>query len=439
MRKNLVAIVGRPNVGKSTLVNKLIGKRSSIVYDEEGVTRDRLYYDVEWVGNKFEIIDTGGISIEGKPFQEQIKTQAEIAIEEAEVIAMVVDGLEGLNPDDEYIISILRKSGKKVLILANKLEGNREIDYSICSSGFDVYPISAIHGEGIGDVLDTISSYLDFSNVETEQSRKLAIIGKPNAGKSSLLNSLFGEERAIVSPIAGTTRDSVKAEVDINGEMYHVVDTAGISKKSKLIESVDHYALGKAKASLAESDLTLLVIDATKELSHFDARIAGYAMEEMKPIILVINKWDLIKKNTNTMHEFEKKVRKEFKFLSWAPVVFISAINSSRLDRLKNTINMVNENLTKRIKTSLLNEMILDIQMMQPAPSFNGGRFNISFLKQVEAAIPTFVLFANNKNYAHFTYLRYVENQFREYFGFEGTPIKLIVKNKNGGGAFNDK
>ncbi len=432
MNRNLVAIVGRPNVGKSTLVNKLIGKRESIVLDEEGITRDRLYYDVEWAGNKFEIIDTGGISIEGKPFQEQIKIQSQIAIEEAQVIVMVVDGIDGLNPDDEFIISLLRKSGKQILILANKLEGSKEIDYSIYSSGFDVFPISAIHGEGIGDVLDKITSYLDFTVDTNDNFRKLAIIGKPNAGKSSLLNSLSNKERAIVSPIAGTTRDSVKADIDINGYLFRVVDTAGISKKSKLIESVDHYALGRARSSLAEGDLTLLVIDATKELSHFDARIAGYSMELMKPIILVVNKWDLIDKNTNTMHEYEKIIRKEFKFLSWAPVVFISAINSSRLKKLKDTIIRVDENLTKRIKTSLLNEMILDIQMMQPAPSFNGGRFHISFIKQVEAPIPTFVLFVNNKNYAHFTYMRYIENQFREYFGFEGTPIKLIVKNKKG-------
>ncbi len=430
MERNLVAIVGRPNVGKSSLFNKLIGKRVSIVHDMEGVTRDRLYYDIEWSGNTFEIIDTGGISVEGKPFQEQIKTQAEIAIEEAKVILLVVDGITGLNNDDQFIISLLRKSGKTVIVLANKLESNREMDSSIYSSGFDIFPISAIHGEGIGDVLDEVSKYLDFTNTKVNENRKLAIIGKPNAGKSSLLNSLSGKNRSIVSDIAGTTRDSVKADIDINGETFHVIDTAGISKKSKLVESVDHYALSRAMSSLAEADLTLLVIDATKELSHFDARLAGYAMEEMKPIMIIVNKWDLIPKNTNTMHEFEKRVRKEFKFLSWAPVIFISAINAERLNKLKDKVIEVNKNLTKKIKTSLLNEMIMDIQLMQPAPSFNGGRFHISFIKQVDAPIPTFVLFANNKQFVHFTYLRYVENQFREYFGFEGTPIKLIVKNK---------
>ncbi len=430
MERNLVAIVGKPNVGKSSLFNKLIGKRVSIVHDMSGVTRDRLYYDVEWSGNEFEIIDTGGISVEGKPFQEQIKIQAEIAIEEAKVIIMVVDGLAGLNNDDQLIISLLRKSNKHVIVLANKLEGNKDMDPLIYSTGFDVFPISALHGEGLGDVLDEVCKHLDFSGDSKIKNRKLAIIGKPNAGKSSLLNSLSGDNRSIVSPIAGTTRDSVKADIDVNGTTFHVIDTAGISKKSKLIESVDHYALTRAMSSLAEADLTLLIIDATKELSHFDARIAGYAMEQMKPIMIVVNKWDLIKKETNTMKTYEKVLRKEFKFLSWAPIIFISAIKAERLNKLKDKVIEVNNNLTKKIKTSLLNEVIMDIQLMQPAPSFNGGRFHISFIKQVDAMIPTFVLFVNNKQFGHFTYLRYIENQFREYFGFEGTPLKLIIKNK---------
>ncbi|MCP4336718.1 MAG: ribosome biogenesis GTPase Der [Mycoplasma sp.] len=433
MHNNLVAIVGRPNVGKSSLFNKLIGKRVSIVHDMEGVTRDRLYYDIEWSGHVFEIIDTGGISIEGKPFQEQIKLQAEIAIEESKVILFVVDGITGLNNDDNFILSLLRKSGKPIIVLANKLENQKEIDTSIYSSGFDIFPISALHGDGIGDALDAVYKFLDFNNEEKLVDRKLAIIGKPNAGKSSLLNSLSGQDRAIVSSISGTTRDSVKVDIKIKDKNFHIIDTAGISKKSKLIESVDHYALSRAMSSLSSADLTLLVIDATKELSHFDARLAGYAMEKMKPIIIVINKWDLIKKDTNTMNKYEGMIRKEFKFLLWAPIIFISAIKSERLDILKNKIIQVNENLTKRIKTALLNEMIIDIQLMQPAPSFNGGRFNISFIKQVDALIPTFVLFVNNKKFAHFTYLRYIENQFREYFGFEGAPIKLIIKNKTKG------
>ncbi len=428
---NLLAIVGRPNVGKSTLFNKIIGKRLSIVHDEPGVTRDRLYHDAAWAGTDFRIIDTGGIATEGKEFQESIKIQAEIAIEEAKIIVLVVDGLEGLTSEDQFVISLLRKSGKKILLAANKLEDNKEMDSSIYSSGFkEIFNVSAIHGEGVGDLLDEVIK--NFDKVEIEDSRipRLAIIGRPNAGKSSLLNSLAKEERSIVSPISGTTRDSVSSLISINDTMFDVIDTAGINKKSKLVESVDHYALGRAFSSLETAHLTLLIIDATKDLSHFDARLAGYAMEKQKPIIIVINKWDLIKKDVMTQKNFEKKVRKEFKFMSWAPIVFISATRSERLGKLKEVILMVLDNISKKIKTGLLNEMLMDIQAMQPAPSFKGGRLNIAFGKQVESSIPKFVLFVNNEKFLHFTYKRYIENKFREFFGFEGTPIKISIRNK---------
>ncbi len=428
---NLLAIVGRPNVGKSTLFNKIIGKRLSIVHDEPGVTRDRLYHDAAWAGTDFRIIDTGGIATEGKEFQESIKIQAEIAIEEAKIIVLVVDGLEGLTSEDQFVISLLRKSGKKILLAANKLEDNKEMDSSIYSSGFkEIFNVSAIHGEGVGDLLDEVIK--NFDKVEVEDSRipRLAIIGRPNAGKSSLLNSLAKEERSIVSPISGTTRDSVSSLISINDTMFDVIDTAGINKKSKLVESVDHYALGRAFSSLETAHLTLLIIDATKDLSHFDARLAGYAMEKQKPIIIVINKWDLIKKDVMTQKNFEKKVRKEFKFMSWAPIVFISATRSERLGKLKEVILMVLDNISKKIKTGLLNEMLMDIQAMQPAPSFKGGRLNIAFGKQVESSIPKFVLFVNNEKFLHFTYKRYIENKFREFFGFEGTPIKISIRNK---------
>ncbi len=428
---NLVAIVGRPNVGKSSLFNKLIGKRSSIVHDEPGITRDRLYHDAEWTGTKFRVIDTGGIATDGKPFQESIKIQAEIAIDEAKIIILVVDGLEGLTAEDQFVISLLRKSGKEVILAANKLEGNKQMDTTIYSAGFEhVFNISAIHGEGVGDLLEEIVKNLDVQDVEDKRIPRLAIIGRPNAGKSSLLNSLAQEERAIVSPISGTTRDSVSSLLTINDREFDVVDTAGISKKSKLIESVDHYALARAFSSLEQAHLTLLIIDATKELSHFDARLAGYAMEKQKPIIIVINKWDLIKKDTMTMKNFEKKLRKEFKFMTWAPIVFISAIKSERLGTLKETIIQVMDNISKKIKTGLLNEMLMDIQAMQPAPSFKGGRLTVAFAKQVESSIPKFVLFVNNEKFLHFSYKRYIENKFREYFGFEGTPIKIVVRNK---------
>ena len=431
--KDIVAIVGKPNVGKSSLFNKLIGKRLSIVHDQPGVTRDRLYHEVSWAGKTFKLIDTGGIENRNIPFQEQIKYQAQIAIEEAQSIILVLDGKEELTSDDQFIISILRKANKKIFIAANKLEGNKDILPSIYTIGLgNIYKISAIHGEGIGDLLDDVIKTLEFENKEDKYIKRLAIIGRPNAGKSSLLNSLANKERSIVSPISGTTRDSVNYLLEINDREYEVIDTAGISKKSKLVESVDHYSLLRAFDSLERSHLTLFVIDATRDLSHFDARVAGYAMEHNKPIIIVINKWDLIKKNTMTMKKMEDKIRKEFKFLSWSPIIFISAINKDRLSKLKNKIIEVTDNLSKKIKTHLLNEMLIDIQSFQPAPSFKGGRLNISFGKQVESSIPKFVLFVNNTKYLHFTYLRYIENKFREYFGFEGTPIKITLRNKKG-------
>lgn len=438
--KNLVAIVGRPNVGKSTLFNKLIGRRTAIVYDEAGVTRDRLYNKTEWQGKKFNIIDTGGIEIEDKPFQEQIQTQAKIAIEEADVIVFVVDGRSGLTNDDEYITNILRKTSKPVIVVANKLEGNKEPEVSVWGIGFDVFPISAVHGEGVGDLLDNITSYLEDAEEEEVLKQRISIIGRPNAGKSSLLNVLSNDERSIVSPIANTTRDSVNSDIKIDDKEYTLIDTAGINKKSKLIESVQHFALARAINTIENSELTLLVIDVDREISHFDAVVAGYAHENNRPLIFVINKWDAVDKETMTMKKYEDKIRKEFKFLSWAPIVFISALKKQRLDKLLDKIVTVMNNLELRIKTSVINDVLMDIQMMQPAPSINGGRLQISFGKQINNKVPTFTLFVNNRDYIHFSYKRYIENQFRQYFGFEGTPIILLFRNKRKtGDEFNEK
>lgn len=427
---NVIAIVGKPNVGKSSLFNRLSSKRISIVYDQPGVTRDRIYNDIEWSGNTIRIIDTGGMEMENKPFQEQIRAQAEIAIKEANAIVFVVDGREQITQDELMIASMLRKSEKKVVVAANKLEGNIDFDTSLWQLGFDVFPISATHGEGIGDLLDEVSDSLDFTENIEDNSFKLSIIGRPNAGKSSLLNVLINEERAIVSPIAGTTRDSINSKMYIGDNEYEIIDTAGINRKSRLVESVDHYALMRAMDSLEQSSMTLLVIDATKELAFFDVRVGGYADELKKPIIIVINKWDLVEKETMTMKHMEDKIRKEFKFLSWAPIVFISAKNGQRLNRLKETITRVRENLEKHIKTSLLNDVILEIQTIHPPQLFKGGRLHISFCTQVEGKIPTFKLVVNNKVFLHFSYERFIENKFREFFGFEGTPIKLIYRNK---------
>ncbi|WPB54415.1 ribosome biogenesis GTPase Der [Mycoplasmopsis verecunda] len=430
--KNTVAIIGKPNVGKSTFFNKLIGKKVSIVHDEPGVTRDRLYEKIHWAGKELKIIDTGGIEIENRPFQEQIQIQAKIAIEEADVIIFLFDGTSEITNDDMFIMNILRKSNKPIIAVANKLEDNQQFDYSWYKLGVKhIFPISALHGEGIGDVLNRCIEDLDFTEEESIETFNLAIIGKPNAGKSSLLNNLAKEERSIVSPIPGTTRDSVKSLVTIDDKVYNVIDTAGITKKSKLVESVDHYALMRAMNSLAEADLSLIVIDATQEeVSHFDSRIIGYALEHEKPVIIVINKWDLVEKETNTMAQYEKKLRNKFHFVPWVPFVFISAKYNQRLNKLYDTINMVRTNLEREIKPAMLSNLIMDIQMIQPAVPFNGGRLNIYFVRQEKGKIPTFTFFVNNKKYLHFSYQRFLENQLRETFDFRGCPIKMNFKNK---------
>lgn len=432
--RNTIAIIGKPNVGKSTFFNRLIGKKVSIVHDQPGVTRDRLYEKINWVGKEIKIIDTGGIEIENRPFQDQIQIQAKIAIEEADVILFLFDGQSEITNDDLFIMNILRKSNKPIIAVANKLENNQHFDYSWYKLGVeDIFPVSALHGEGLGNVMDKAVELLDFTEVETEDLFNLAIIGKPNAGKSSLLNNLCKENRSIVSEIAGTTRDSVKSVVEINNQKYNIIDTAGITKKSKLIESVDHYALMRAMNSLAEADLSLIVIDATQpEISHFDSRIIGYALENEKPIIIVINKWDLIEKETNTMAEYEKRLRNKFHFVPWVPFVFISAKYNQRINKLVDTLTEVRENLERDIKPSLLSDLILETQMIQKAQPYNGGRLNIYYVRKELGKIPTFTFFVNNKKYLHFSYDRFLENQLRANFNFKGCPLKFKFKNKNG-------
>lgn len=430
--KNTIAIIGRPNVGKSTLFNRLNGRKISIVDDTPGVTRDRLYEVISWLNKEIKIIDTGGIEIKNAPFQEQIQIQAKIAIEEADVIFFVFDGHSEISNDDLFIMNILRKANKTVLALANKLEGNKDFDYSWYKLGVDIFPISALHGEGLGEALDEACKHLFFEEKNLENNFKLSIIGKPNAGKSSLLNKLTNEYRSIVSEIPGTTRDSVKSFLKIKDQNFEIIDTAGIMRKSKLVESVDHYALMRAMSSLVESDLTLIVIDATiDELSHFDSRIIGYALEHNKPIVIVINKWDLVEKNQNTMMQYEKKLREKMKFSSWMPVVFISAKSGSRIDKLIDTILQVRENLNREIKPNLLANLILEAQLIQPAISNKGGRLHIYYARKEKSKIPTFTFFVNNKKYVHFSYMRFLEKQIRENFDFRGCPIVINLKNKS--------
>ncbi|MEA4115292.1 ribosome biogenesis GTPase Der [Mycoplasma sp. 744] len=434
MANNVIAIIGKPNVGKSTLFNRLIGKKVSITYDRPGVTRDRLYEKLIWNGKEIRIIDTGGIEIENKPFQEQIRTQAEIAIEEANVIIFMIDGTADVTNDDLMIVSKLRKSNKPIVIAANKMEAHmNDFNYSLYSLGIEnIFQISAQHGNGVGDLLDKCLSYLDLRENSDEKLFKLAIIGRPNAGKSSLLNKLSNNNRSIVSEIAGTTRDSVKTKVKINNELFEIIDTAGITKKSKIEDEVEKYALMRAISSLDESNLSIILIDSTKELSHFDSRIIGYALENNKPIIIGVNKWDLIDKNSYTINEYEKNMRNKFHFVPWVPIIFFSVKTGQRLDKLISMILKVKENLSRNVKASILSNFIRETQIIQPAPPYNGGRLNIYFVKQIISVIPTFTFFVNNKKFLHFSYERHLEKEIRKVLDFTGCPIKLIFKNKNG-------
>lgn len=427
----LIAIVGKPNVGKSTIFNRLIGKRKAIVADIPGVTRDRLYDKASWDGKSFEIVDTGGIEVENIPFQNQIKIQAMIAIEEAEIIIFVVDGRNALSKDDHLVIDILRKSNKKIFLAANKLENNRDFDYSLYNLGFDrIFKISALHSEGIGDLLDACLEFFPKDNEEINSNFKMSIIGKPNVGKSSLLNKILNNERSIVSPTAGTTRDAINETFIYDKQELEIIDTAGIIRKSRMIDDIDFYILNRAFKSIEESNLVLLVIDASLGATHFDATIAGNAFEQNKPMIIVVNKWDLVDKNEKTMDEFTKKIKAQFHFLSWVPIIFISALKGQRINNLLEKIIFVKNNIERVLNNSLLNSIVLQIQAIQPAPSHKGGKLQIKYMRQIKGRVPTFICFVNNKKFLHFSYQRFIENQLRTHFSFEGTPFVILFRDK---------
>ena len=435
MRTPTVAIVGRPNVGKSTIFNKLIGKKVSIIEDTPGVTRDRIYGTVNYDNHKFHLIDTGGIDLSNEEFNDEIIVQANIAIEEAEIIVFVVDGLEELNQNDFVIRDILMKSGKRVIVAVNKLDNfkREENIYAYYELGFEeVLPVSGEHSIGLNELLDTIIKDFPESNEEEEQddSIKFCLIGRPNVGKSSLVNALLNEEKVIVSPIAGTTRDAVDTKFTYNKKKYVAIDTAGIRKSGKILERIEKYSVLRSMKAIERSDVCLLVINAEEGIIEHDKHIASYALEEGKPIIIVVNKWDTVK-DKNDISSFTKLVRAEFKFLSFAPVTFVSALTKKRIFTIMPEIDKVYENSRKEIKTSILNEVIRDAVMLKAPPSYKGKRLKVTFAQQTGTTPPKFTLFVNSDKLIHFSYERYLENKIRENFDFEGTPIILEYKNKH--------
>ena len=432
MKKPTVAIVGRPNVGKSTLFNKIAGARIAIIEDLPGITRDRLYQTVTYQNKTFTLIDTGGIDIENATFNTQIKWQAEMAIDQADIVVFVVDGKEGLTQNDLVVRDILRKSGKKVIVAINKIDNKNAQDhlYDFYELGFDRYiPVSAIHNTGYIELMDAITE--DFSQEEESQEDtrlKFCIIGRPNVGKSSLFNALLNEERVVVSNIAGTTRDSVDSVLKYHGQEYILIDTAGMRKKGKVWESVEKYSLLRSLQAIDRSDICLVVINAEEGIKEQDKHIAGYAIEQGKGLILVVNKWDKIQ--DTTIKDFTKLVRSEFQFATYAPLVFLSALTKKRIHTLMPEVIRVGENITREIKTSLLNDVINDAYQLNPAPSYKGKRLKIYFSHQTGIKPPKFTLRVNNKGLVHFSYERYLENKLRENFELEGTPILLQFKNK---------
>lgn len=437
MPKGIVAIVGSPNVGKSTIFNRLIGERHAIVDDEPGITRDRLYGRVEWMGHQFSLIDTGGIEIVNRPFQEQIRMQAEIAINEADIIVFVVDGRLGVTTDDHVVTGMLRKVNKPIIFVVNKIDEGAHIANAHEFYGLGLGEpliVSGSHGIGIGDLLNEIIKNLPEDKDELEEEQiTFCVVGRPNVGKSSLTNAILNQDRVIVSDISGTTRDSIDTPFKRNDQSYLVIDTAGLKKRGKIYESIDKYSAIRALKSIERSEIVLLVLDGKQGITEQDKHVIEYATDLHKAIIIIVNKWDIVEKETNTMAQFIKRISDEYKFLDYAPVVFVSALKKQRLETLFDALNLVHQAYYTRIKTSLLNEVMQDAQVMNQTPHFNGGRLKILYASQVSTAPPTVILFVNDPQYMHFSYQRYIENRLRETFNFEGTPIRFILKKRTSG------
>lgn len=427
----IVALVGRPNVGKSTLFNKIIGKKVSIIEDTPGVTRDRIYQEAIYNQKKFYLVDTGGIDTTDETFNDIIKIQAEIAINEADIVVFIVDGKEGLTANDFTIRDILRKSNKKIIVAINKMDVKEAQDniYDFYELGFDTYiPISSIHNIGYVDLMDTITNDFNIKEEKEDNRLKFAIIGRPNVGKSSLMNALLNEERVVVSNIAGTTRDSIDSILRYNNEEYVLIDTAGMRKKGKVFESIEKYSLMRSLKSIDRADICLVVINAEEGIKEHDKHIAGYAIEKGKGLIFVVNKWDTVQ--DTTIGEFEKLMRAEFQFATYTPIVFLSALTKKRIHTLMPEILKVAENIKKEIKTSILNDVINDAYQLNIPPSYKGKRLKIYFTSQTGTKPPKFTFRVNNKGLVHFSYERYLENKIRENFDFTGTPIVLQFKNR---------
>ncbi len=429
-----VAIVGRPNVGKSTVFNRMLQERVSIVEDTPGVTRDRIYGDCQWLSKTYRLIDTGGIQIEDVPFQKEINAQVEIAIEEADVIIFLTDGRSGLTGDDEYISRLLRKSKKPVILAVNKIDDISKIDdiYEYYQLGIgDPIAISGVHGIGIGDLLDKVVELMPEKQIDEYEGKiRFAVIGRPNVGKSSLTNAFLKQDRVIVSDIEGTTRDAIDTAFNANGKDYVVIDTAGIRKRGKIYENVEKYSVLRAKSAIERSDLALVLLDGSTGIIEQDKHVAGLAHEAKKGVIIVYNKWDLVDKDDKTMSNITKEIRKQFVYLDYAPIAFVSAKQAKRIDTLLPLIDQVYENLNRRIRTNVLNEVILDAQLANPAKPHNGKKLKIYYASQVSTAPCTIVLFVNDPELMHFSYERYIENSLREAFDFTGVPIQIICRKK---------
>ena len=437
MGKAILAIVGRPNVGKSTLFNTLAGEKISIAEDHPGVTRDRIYADVTWLNHSFSMIDTGGIEMDSKDkMLKHMREQADIAIDTADVILFLVDVRQGLVDADFKVADMLRKSGKPVILVVNKVDNFEKYMpdvYEFYNLGIgDPHPISAASKLGIGDMLDAVLELFDLEKIEEEEDDrpKIAIVGKPNAGKSSLINNLLGENRVIVSDVAGTTRDAIDTEIVYNGTEYVFIDTAGLRRKSKIKENIERYSIIRTVAAIERSDVVILMIDATEGVSEQDAKIAGIAHDRGRGLIIAVNKWDAIEKDNHTVKEYTKKVRDILSFVPYAEIIFISALTGQRTKKIFDLLETVIENHAMRIQTGVLNEILMEAVALQQPPSDKGKRLKLFYMTQVSTKPPTFVLFVNKKELMHFSYQRYIENRIRDTFGFMGTPIRIFIRER---------